>query len=80
MMGEVTNESIRRVRPGQSRPHSYSADSARGLSRETADYLLASHIRQASEGLSGRRREPVWPVVLQAASIFILAIVIVVKL
>lgn len=80
MIDEVTNESIRLLRPGQSRPHSYSTDSACEPSRETADYLLASHIRQATEGASRRRREPIWPAVLQAASIFILAIVIAVKL
>lgn len=79
-MDEVTNESIRLLRPGQSRPHLCSEDSASEPSRETADYLLASHIRQASEGVSRRRREPVWIAALQASSIFILAIVIAVKL
>lgn len=48
------------------------------MDKKTTDYLLAAHIGYTSAGIPRRRRERVWPAVLQSVAIFALAIALVV--
>ena len=48
------------------------------MDKATSDYLLAAHIGYTNSSIPRRKRERVWPAVLQSVAIFALAVALVV--